>query len=448
VAGYETIYVTYVTYYDNDVVSGKAGLSLRLVQALTLSESILLVYNVTVGTSQLGSSSDDNLYSDLVAAISTACSGADSEFVTILKSNDESGVYQIVTVPDKYSTVSTYSTVFVHSPAPTSVPSLSPTCGLGSFGDDESACQLCPPGTYGSSIGLERCTLCPMNFHSNDPGSIECSECKWPFSTCKTGSDRCGAIYLDIHGAWLVSPIVIVVLVTLLGLWSVPNNRLMVTLILLFPTIDIVTDLLYLLHTRFHDVYLFGTCILFLFMSSSTFIYILVQEKLYPRFYGKRLVSLLWWIGVSDGYPTVYGKIKVTSLSNHDSLPKAFYLFICWITAVCAQCISAIPLVTFFVVHCAFYVFWLMVGALLFQMKMIAVGPVLNFWVFIWSDNLLALKHFEEKQVINATYFNIASANSLILETLPQLLIQCVNSSLVSNWSTIGAVSIAMSGIL
>ncbi len=78
---------------------------------------------------------------------------------------------------------------------------------------------------------------------------------------------------------------------------------------------------------------------------------------------------------------------------------------------------------------------------------MIAVGPVLNFWIYIWSDNLAAKKKLKKTHVINATYFNISSLNSLILETFPQLLIQCINSSLMSNWSTIGAVSIAMSGI-
>jgi hypothetical protein len=91
--------------------------------------------------------------------------------------------------------------------------------------------------------------------------------------------------------------------------------------------------------------------------------------------------------------------------------------------------------------------FWLIVGALLFQMKMVAVGPVLNFWIYIWSDTMAAKKKLEESDIINATYFNISSVNSLILETFPQLLIQCINSSLVSTWSTIGAVSIVMSGV-
>jgi hypothetical protein len=76
-----------------------------------------------------------------------------------------------------------------------------------------------------------------------------------------------------------------------------------------------------------------------------------------------------------------------------------------------------------------------MVGAVLFQMKMVAVGPVLNFWIYVWSDNLVAKMKLEKKNIINATYFNISSVNSLILETVPQLLIQSINSSLVSTWS-------------
>jgi hypothetical protein len=150
---------------------------------------------------------------------------------------------------------------------------------------------------------------------------------------------------------------------------------------------------------------------------------------------------------VSNGYPTVNGEITVIIFNNHDSLPKLFYLMLCWLTFVFGQCISGIPLFILIGLHSPFYVFWLIVGALLFQMKMVAVGPVLNFWIYIWSDTIAAKKKLEENDIINATYFNISSVNSLILETFPQLLIQCINSSLVSNWSTIGAVSILMSGM-
>ncbi len=395
---------------------------------------------------QLGYRSSETLYNDLITSISTACSGADSELVSILREKDVTGVYQYTTVPDEYPIIDSYVTVFVHSPAPTSTTSLSPTCGVGSYGD-ESGCQRCPPGTYGSSVGLDSCTKCSMNYYTSDFGCSECTECEWPFTTYEIGSDSCSAVYLDIHGALLLSPIVMVAFIFVFGLWSVSSHRLAISLVLLFPTIDIVTDMLYLLHTRFYNVYLFGACIVFLLLSSSTFIFILFQEKLYPRMYGFDWISWCWWIGVSNGYPTVNGDIKVTSFSSHDSLPKVIYLLLCWVTFVLAQCICGIPVFILIGLHSPFYVFWLMIGALLFQMKMVAVGPVLNFWIYIWSDNQVAKTKLEENHIINATYFNISSVNSLVLETVPQLLIQCINSSLVSNWSTIGAVSIAMSGM-
>jgi hypothetical protein len=92
---------------------------------------------------------------------------------------------------------------------PTSTPSLSPTCGIESYGDD-SGCGRCPPGTYGSYIGLESCFDCPMNYYSSDSGSTECTQCTWPFSTYETGSDKCSAVYLDIHWTLLLSPIIVV----------------------------------------------------------------------------------------------------------------------------------------------------------------------------------------------------------------------------------------------
>jgi hypothetical protein len=72
----------------------------------------------------------------------------------------------INTHPDEYPTISSYVTLFVHSPMSTSTPSLSPTCGIGSYGDD-SGCERCPPGTYGSSIGLDSCTKCSMNYYTS-----------------------------------------------------------------------------------------------------------------------------------------------------------------------------------------------------------------------------------------------------------------------------------------
>jgi hypothetical protein len=47
----------------------------------------------------------------------------------------------------------------------------------------------------------------------------------------------------------------------------------------------------------------------------------------------------------------------------------------------------------------------------------VAVGPVLNFWIYIWSDNQVAKQKLEEIRIINAsTYFkNISSVNSLVL---------------------------------
>jgi hypothetical protein len=368
--------------------------------------------------------------------------------VSALITLDETGVYEYATVPDEYPTIYAYAMVFVHSPTPTNTPTMSPTCGIGSY-SNENGCERCPPGTFGSSIGLESCVQCPMNYYSSDSGSNECRKCKWPFSTYETGSDMCSAVHLNFNGIFLLSPVIIVSLIFVCGLWSVTEHRLAISLILSFPSIDIVTDILYLLHTTFYNVYLFGACVIFLIASSFAFIYILFKEKLYPRLHGYDWFRWCWWIGVSNGYPTVNGVIKVTSFSSHDSLPKFFYLLLCWLGFVSIQCIIAIPLLVLIVIHCPFYIFWLMVGALLFQMKIVAVVPVMNFWIYVWSDNESAKLQITEnnKKAFNAKYYNVSSANSLVLETFPQLLIQCINSSLVSNWSIIGAVSIAVSGM-
>ncbi len=121
---------------------------------------------------------------------------------------------------------------------PTSAPSFSPTCGIGSYGD-ESGCEKCPPGTYTSSNGLEICAKCPMNHYSSNYGSSKCTQCTWPFSTYEEGSTKCQAVYLQIHGPLLLTPIVVVASIFMIGLWSVTTNRFSLSLILLFPTVDI-----------------------------------------------------------------------------------------------------------------------------------------------------------------------------------------------------------------
>jgi hypothetical protein len=448
IPGYDTIYVTSVVeYYNNTYITNRDSTSLRLLQVPSVNDAILVIYNVTVGVTQLGYSSSDDLYNDLVYSISTACSGADSEFIVMLRAKDETGVYLYSSVSDAIPKIGAYVTVFVHSAAPSSAPSLNPTCSIGSYGD-ESGCQQCPAGTYRSSFELDSCTECDLNYYSSKAGSRKCTECDWPFSTYKTGSDMCSAVHLDIHGPLLLSPIIVVIIIFILALWSVPDHRLGIFLICLFPTIDIITDILYLLHTRFYDVYLFAACVAFLIISSSSIVYILFQKKLYPRMYGYDWISWCWWIGVTNGYPSVNGVIKVTSFNSHDSLPKVLYLLLCWLTFMSAQCICGIPLFFLIILHSPFYVLWLIVGAILFQMKMIALSPVWNFWISIWSDNKLAdNKNLEKNHIVNTAYFNVSSVSTLVLETFPQLIIQCINSSLVSTWSTIGAVSIAMSGM-
>jgi hypothetical protein len=45
-------------------------------------------------------------------------------------------------------------------------------------------------------------------------------------------------VYLDIHGALLLSPIVVVVLVFVFELWLVYSHRLEISFVVLFSTID------------------------------------------------------------------------------------------------------------------------------------------------------------------------------------------------------------------
>ncbi len=137
----------------------------------------------------------------------------------------------------------------------------------------------------------------------------------------------------------------------------------------------------------------------------------------------------------------------MTYFTKHDSLPKVLYLCLCWLLFAVAQIISGMPLFLLILLHSPFYLLWIFIGITLFQMKMIALVPVLKFWIFIWSDSSSAKKRIqkETQSVLNATYFNVASVNSLLLETFPQLLIQCINNSLVGTWSTIGKISVAIS---
>jgi hypothetical protein len=66
----------------------------------------------------------------------------------------------------------------------------------------------------------------------------ECTQCEWYFTTYNIGSDKVNVVYLDIHGALLLSPIVVVALVFVFELWLVSIHRLEISFIVLFSTID------------------------------------------------------------------------------------------------------------------------------------------------------------------------------------------------------------------
>jgi hypothetical protein len=257
-----------------------------------------------------------------------------------------------------------------------------------------------------------------------------------------------------------------------------------VLLVLLFPAMDVITDLIYLSISKFYNTALFVLCVLFFMHPAPMFFHKLYRYKAYP--YALRYI---WWLGysttsaqyaeatetssflveagrsmlsptaasnggedpagtVSDSaasragvnspvsatpavagdhipFPTFLGDrfSLVVSFESHDNLYVIVLELLTWVIAVFLQIVTlfAFPM---------FLVFWLCVGIFLQMTKTISMGTVWNVWFYVWTGH-----HYWDDTygTVDTEDLNYGLLTQFCMETIPHIILQTVNNTLLGN---------------
>ena len=408
----------------------------------TGGEGVKILYNVTY-TLPEGQYDTEKAYTDITIDIRVASSGNLSTLAATLRSYGSP--YVATSVPDDPPWVSAYTVTIIHSPLPSHVPSSAPSCGKG-LRDDGSGCQLCAPGSYSSYGGATVCQDCDVGYYCDSFGCSACERCPYPFHTVSGGSDKCVAINLHIHSIFLYVGFAVLAVIHMVCTLYVAEHKWAALILMTIPMLDVMTDILYLTLTTFYDLSTFIVCAVFVMaVPNAAFLYVVVEHHAQPRVWGESLLGYFLCLGMSKaGYPTIGGVSVFRALEVHDSIIKFSYFFMCWMLCILMQSVLLVPASVLLAVHVPFWVCWFVVGTVLYQTKVITIGPVWNLWFRVWSGNDL----FDTNIDIDTRLFNKSLLSEFVLESLPQLIIQGYNNTLLDKWTLVGLISAACSAFM
>ena len=238
-------------------------------------------------------------------------------------------------------------------------------------------------------------------------------------------------------------------------------------MIMVFPALDVLTDLVYLLISRFYNITVFVLCVLFFLHPAPMFCQKLYRYRALPY-----SIRYIWWIGAStsfaaraaivekdttnpitgslvggdgsggssrgDGvgqvggedalgdhipYPTILGRrfSLLISFEHHDNLYVVVLELLTWAVAIALQAFTFLALP-------AFLVFWFFVGVFLQMTKTIAMGTVWNIWFYVWTGYDLWQ---DTEGTVDTEDLNYGLLSQFVFETVPHIILQSVNNTLL-----------------
>jgi len=166
----------------------------------------------------------------------------------------------------------------------------------------------------------------------------------------------------------------------------------------------------------------------------------------FPGYY---ITPSIVWLGVVDGYPS-YNNMRLTLISfeTHDSVPKIVNFLFTWIVVTLLQVLYLLIYLAWLVmITPTIILFWLLLGIFFFQTKLLSIGAVWNFWVSFW----IGRNEFDRRMLtkrndaLDYDIFNKSLLAEFLFETVPQLIVQSINSKLTGTLTNIAIFSITLS---
>ena len=417
---------------------------------------VAVTFTLTVTTQQVGNSNPAAAFALVTSALTRAV-GSGGTLTANLAAAATSGVSAFTRVSASSAAPLVTSPIFtvLHSAKPTGTPTGQPTmieCPAGHYhSSDSPSCLACPAG-YSSLAGSYECSKCAPGSITAAPGTATCSvcglgtyaeaallttckRCPWPTTTAFVASSNCEAIAIALTFEQLV--VFGVLALTVYGVCCVLTRKPEFVVFTVFPMLDIVSDLLYLLQNTFYSKVLFGMCILFIVLPNTFFLRLandmgaLVPHILLPVPAFLEDGTLLW-LGNNHGFPLFRGQRLSVSFDKHDGILKVVWFWVVWAVCLAAQSVSLSVFLAcyapFIAFHVTFSALWLAFGFFLYQIKVMAVGSVWTFWFRVWRRRD-GDKH-DSKVLVDTGIMNESLLAEFVSETCPQLIIQSLNSAL------------------
>lgn len=236
---------------------------------------------------------------------------------------------------------SSYKIGIMHSAVPTSTPTSQPSCGIGSI-NGVSNCNPCPSGYYSDSLSAVICVACPIDMYKGAIGSGYCIPCPTFKANLVEGSNDCPYIYLNTSTFtyYMFGSFFAVIVVSSLMFAGV--NVYIMFMVTLFPILDVFSDLIYILGTKFWSFELFISSITFFLLPLLIHIYDLIKIGAKPAL--KEFIiteilecNLIWLSVDSLGYPLIHGQRSRLSFDFHDGIDKFFQYWLLWLSFIALQ---------------------------------------------------------------------------------------------------------------
>jgi hypothetical protein len=283
----------------------------------------------------------------------------------------------------------------VPSGQPTVMPTSVPSCSLGEMHDFTGVgCLPCSPGEFISDLGGAYCEPCPKNTFSPLSGSTHCDVCPYPTATVVDGQNTFRAYNFTVSLAFTLT-VLLSSFVGFVACICYTDNRFIVLINLLFPTLDVFTDIAYLMTNDFYSYILFICGIIFVMYPLPLFVMTLVKERAHPHLSWS--MDGIWWLSCGHEGDTIYfakfpcfgedGRFPLLSCKMHHTLAALFLEGVVWVIAIVCQLLTLIIWPLMLLINILFLFLWFCVGVFLHMTKTVTIGRVWTAWFRIWTNS-------------------------------------------------------------
>ena len=307
----------------------------------------------------------------------------------------------------------------------------------------------CSSNTCTTYNGISPGNICMCNFNYDCPLTRDhcgnsntyfnnqfsfCASCTYPFSDPRNSEAEfiCRGIWFNVP--WYINLsfgllFAVGYLLTIYFTESSKEMSLSLFFLLSIPSLDVITDVLYISTTPFYSIFLFTLSLFFLLLPTYLFarhLYIRgIRPKWYilePRAYALSDLKFIFQMDISSLYTIIFYSLRASTL-------------FLW---------AVIKLFPWLMLHSPIFVPVYLYGSFLYVTKLLSLKRVNNWWCRMWSG----CDDFAIAEAVDWHMFNESFYLTTLLESVPQFFIQITNAVLLGSFDTVTILSISASSIM